>query len=533
MLAAWGSVMNLASNPVELIPIDEISGAAYNPRQALRDRLTQVENSLLYLGFVLPLYINSENVLLSGHQRTKVARSLGYTKVPVVRVNIPKEIEKGMNLRFNQITNDLEKGDNSATALFDRFVRGLSEEEMAFSPIEPDTYYPCMDAKPVELRSLVESVGSTVNPFLRETALAVVRYGVHGPLVMSEGKILNGRARFYASLHTGYTHMDVVEVPPEKAAFAYYCLNFLSMDFNLQEAMHEELRVNAFRRLSVDRLLMGLSRTWAYPVHGKNLKTFKPKAVSKEQHAEAQDIYAQLPNKSEECRKAFRRYYGKTVVDFGAGTFRDAEILREAGHTVLAFEPYVLDQSKVGEVGNSGYPSRELSVLKAREFLEGIKSASITGIDSIVSSYVLNSVPHHKDRMAVLCLIASLCRLDTKAIIGTQSVDTKQGSFAGYISADMEPNMTLGLSLSAFKVQKFFHTAELRDMLKVFWSSVEVKKSEKTLYGFCRFAKKIPVNLLKEAIELEFDLPYEDGGRMGLVDEAKDAFGTYLGIVIP
>ena len=37
---------------------------------------------------------------------------------------------------------------------------------------------------------------------------------------------------------------------------------------------------------------------------------------------------------------------------------------------------------------------------------------------------------------------------------------------------------------------------------------------------------------LREAIEFEFDLPYPDGTRAGLVEEAKAAFSKRLGVQI-
>jgi hypothetical protein len=42
----------------------------------------------------------------------------------------------------------------------------------------------------------------------------------------------------------------------------------------------------------------------------------------------------------------------------------------------------------------------------------------------------------------------------------------------------------------------------------------------------------LDVARLRKAIEFEFDLPYEDGTRMGLVEEAKVAFSQRLGVAL-
>ncbi len=72
-------------NNVEMVPIDNVVPAAYNPREADETRLQLLGTSLKKLGFILPLFATPEGHLLSGHQRVTVARTLGCTHVPVVR----------------------------------------------------------------------------------------------------------------------------------------------------------------------------------------------------------------------------------------------------------------------------------------------------------------------------------------------------------------------------------------------------------------------------------------------------------------
>jgi hypothetical protein len=46
----------------------------------------------------------------------------------------------------------------------------------------------------------------------------------------------------------------------------------------------------------------------------------------------------------------------------------------------------------------------------------------------------------------------------------------------------------------------------------------------------CANPRKIDKKKLKAALAFEFDLPYPDGSRMGLVAEAEAAFSKRLGI---
>jgi hypothetical protein len=48
--------------------------------------------------------------------------------------------------------------------------------------------------------------------------------------------------------------------------------------------------------------------------------------------------------------------------------------------------------------------------------------------------------------------------------------------------------------------------------------------------AICAKPLKINKERLKTAIAFEFDLPYPDGTRMGLVEEALEAFSKRLGV---
>jgi hypothetical protein len=87
---------------VEMVPLDRVQPAAYNPREADPERLDLLKLSLRKLGFVLPLYALPNGHLLSGHQRLTVAKELGCTRVPVVFVDINEEKLKGINVLFNR-----------------------------------------------------------------------------------------------------------------------------------------------------------------------------------------------------------------------------------------------------------------------------------------------------------------------------------------------------------------------------------------------------------------------------------------------
>lgn len=90
---------------IESLNINELSEAEYNPRQLTDKQFSEIEKSIKKFGFVEPLVVNKNpqrmNVVVGGHQRLKVAKSLGFEEVPVYKVNLSLKKEKELNIRLN------------------------------------------------------------------------------------------------------------------------------------------------------------------------------------------------------------------------------------------------------------------------------------------------------------------------------------------------------------------------------------------------------------------------------------------------
>ncbi len=89
------------------VEVSDLKPATYNPRKWNQSQIDGLTESIKRFGLVDPLVCNSapgrENIVIGGHFRLKVAKDLGYTKMPVVYVRIPElEREKELNLRLNK-----------------------------------------------------------------------------------------------------------------------------------------------------------------------------------------------------------------------------------------------------------------------------------------------------------------------------------------------------------------------------------------------------------------------------------------------
>tara|TARA_R100000742_G_C4279648_1_gene104965 strand:+ start:118 stop:552 length:435 start_codon:yes stop_codon:yes gene_type:complete len=86
--------------------ISELKFSEYNPRSLSNKQFEDLKSSLERFGFVDPVIINKNpdrfNVIIGGHQRTRVWNSLGKKNVPCVELNLDLEAERELNIRLNK-----------------------------------------------------------------------------------------------------------------------------------------------------------------------------------------------------------------------------------------------------------------------------------------------------------------------------------------------------------------------------------------------------------------------------------------------
>ena len=88
--------------------ISELVPAEYNPRQLSDKQFEDLQASLSRFGAVDPAIVNihpeRKDIIVGGHQRLKVAKSLGWETFPCVEVNLSRDQERELNIRLNKNT---------------------------------------------------------------------------------------------------------------------------------------------------------------------------------------------------------------------------------------------------------------------------------------------------------------------------------------------------------------------------------------------------------------------------------------------
>lgn len=95
------------------VPINELRASEYNPRKHSKEQADQLMESIKRFGMIDPVICNAvadrKNVIIGGHFRAEVAKSLGMLTVPVVYVQIVDiEKEKELNIRLNKNTGEFD-----------------------------------------------------------------------------------------------------------------------------------------------------------------------------------------------------------------------------------------------------------------------------------------------------------------------------------------------------------------------------------------------------------------------------------------
>lgn len=89
------------------LKLAELIPAAYNPRKRLKpgdSEFEKIKNSITEFGYVDPVIVNRDLTVIGGHQRISVLKTLGYTEIDCVVVDIDKTKEKALNIALNKVS---------------------------------------------------------------------------------------------------------------------------------------------------------------------------------------------------------------------------------------------------------------------------------------------------------------------------------------------------------------------------------------------------------------------------------------------
>ena len=131
--------------------ITELIEADYNPRRLTETQYKQLKNSLSTFGLVDPILINineeRKNIIIGGHQRTKVWSDLGNDTIPCIELNLSLDQEKELNVRLNKNTGEFD---------FDMLANHFDEDQLLYFGFEENDFGKDMFLEEPDTDELIE-----------------------------------------------------------------------------------------------------------------------------------------------------------------------------------------------------------------------------------------------------------------------------------------------------------------------------------------------------------------------------------------
>ncbi len=152
---------------LEKVSVSRINPAEYNPRVDLKPgdaEYEKLKKSITTWGYIVYLVWNSRTGnLVSGHQRLKVLKELGYEEIDCVVVDLSLEQEKALNLTLNKLGEDSWDNEKLASLLSElteipEFDVGLTGFETQDISQVLDRYGEQKDADDYDFDSSLENI---------------------------------------------------------------------------------------------------------------------------------------------------------------------------------------------------------------------------------------------------------------------------------------------------------------------------------------------------------------------------------------
>ena len=129
-------IENSPINKVEWVDVDTLTANDYNPNVVYQQELKLLEFSIVTHGWIQPILITTENVIIDGFHRYMIAKSskalrdLSGGKVPVVKMELSEPERKLLTIRINRA-----KGSHIAFKMSDIIKSLVNEHGMPVKQI--------------------------------------------------------------------------------------------------------------------------------------------------------------------------------------------------------------------------------------------------------------------------------------------------------------------------------------------------------------------------------------------------------------
>jgi hypothetical protein len=429
--------------------------------------------SLRKYGLLSPIYVTRKGLILSGHQRTSVLKSLGNTEVYVNYVDDmdSKSFTNAVNFMFNkelqEILNDEEFDENKVTEL-KIFLEGKEDVK--------DIYEPLRGMSLMNYEDIIVdrecNIGDSQNSRLLYQKCKVVI-----PVILNEkNELVNGRGRleFYNSK---FRQIPVIKV--------------------------KDLSNDIFRYITANYSVKGKEDN----IRVEQRRHFVQYTVGVATKVMIMGRIAEKANSLMYANFLKRKY--PNYLEFGSGNAKQSAFLRTKGVNLTLFEPFVQGKESGVSIAQT-YDS-------INNFLD--KVAENKPFDLVNAMAVFNSVPFETDRVKVATLLKFLSSGGKTLLVSSRNKKafeiyrTRRGTSTATSIKESEADRgdTFITIAQKTKVQTFHSLEDLAFYVNP--EGLQQNTLENLTYIFLKVTDplyRISYKELMEAVDMEFNFKYYD-----------------------
>lgn len=451
---------------VEYVNVNDIVPAEYNPRKLSVEAEVALKESILKIGFCIPILVNkANNTIIAGHQRTRCAKALGIEKVPCIYVS---SLVYGDEIKFNQFHNGVECKSKHRI----KFMGECPEEQ--FTSISNSCFE--IDEAAFEM------------PYVKEICKLILKYGNVFSAVICNGHVWFADEYVYACQ---IMNLDVN---------VYRCKNEKQSD--IQKYFSQDYGVYSYADIERNTYVQGLAQMFR----------------------SVDEVTGKKQNKSilyETMVQPFLKSKGKSetsILDFGCGKGAYIGRLAET-YNAIGVEFY----NNNGSAINVSLGNRQINAL-----IEYLKERPV--FDVVVCDSVMNSVDSKEAENAVVACLNLFAKEDMfisgRTLSFAQGVQTQKRSRAlkNYLYFYDADGFTANYRKGQWYFQKFHTEEQMTELLNRNGFEVvnmDFKKSNSSFRIHCRKVRSLSTEEYIKAIDFEFNLPLPHGRSYGRNEDIK------------
>jgi hypothetical protein len=196
---------------IEWIAVDTLKPNARNARTHSKKQIRQIADSIATFGFLVPILVNEDRVVIAGHGRYAAAKLLGLKQVPAIEVRDLSEAKRrALTLADNKIADNAGWDRELLAAELPELaellmVEGLDISVTGFEPVEIDQLTTDFEDDPADPADTVDPRWATAAPVTKPGDLWELG---HHRIICGDARGANDLARLMGGAQAAMAFLD-------------------------------------------------------------------------------------------------------------------------------------------------------------------------------------------------------------------------------------------------------------------------------------------------------------------------------------